>query len=240
MVASAPIGNVEVPDAVRAFAGDVSAVWQNEAGGLTFRSSDGALFLKWSPRDSGLRLSPERERLAWAQGRHPVPEVVGFVEHLGGDLLVTRALPGDGAVTPRWLADPRRAVRAIGAGLRALHDALPVDECPFEWSPESRLARLAPGRRDEIGSPPPVDRLVVCHGDPCAPNTVIGPDGRWAGHVDLGALGVSDRWADLAVASMSLEWNYGPGWDAQFFDAYGVRPEPDRIRYFRALWDAGE
>ena len=45
---------------------------------------------------------------------------------------------------------------------------------------------------------PPVDRLVVCHGDACAPNTLLTDDGRWSGHVDLGQLGVADRWADLA------------------------------------------
>ena len=55
---------------------------------------------------------------------------------------------------------------------------------------------------------PPIDRLVVCHGDACAPNTLIDDDGRCCGHVDLDALGVADRWADLAVATMSLEWNY--------------------------------
>ena len=35
------------------------------------------------------------------------------------------------AVDPQWVADPRTAARAIGAGLRLLHDALPVADCPF-------------------------------------------------------------------------------------------------------------
>src|SRR5690242_5385406 len=66
------------------------------------------------------------------------------------------------------------------------------------WSLDEARARLA--------DPPPVDRLVVCHGDACAPNTLLGDDGGWSGHVDLGALGVADRWADLAVATWSLDW----------------------------------
>jgi kanamycin kinase len=58
---------------------------------------------------------------------------------------------------------------------------------------------------------PPIDRLVVCHGDTCAPNTLIGDDGGCAEHVDLGALGVADRWADFAIATWSTQWNYaGP------------------------------
>jgi kanamycin kinase len=80
----------------------------------------------------------------------------------------------------------------------------------------------------------------VCHGDACAPNTLLDDDGRWTAHVDLGTLGLADRWADLAVASMSLDWNFGEGWQPEFFAAYGVRPDADRIRFYRALWNAPE
>ncbi len=73
---------------------------------------------------------------------------------------------------------------------------------------------------------PPVDRLVVCHGDSCAPNTLLTGDVRWSGHVDLGELGLADRWADLAIATWSSEWNHGPGWERLLLDAYGVPPDP--------------
>jgi kanamycin kinase len=80
---------------------------------------------------------------------------------------------------------------------------------------------------------------VVCHGDACAPNTLIGEDGHWTGHVDLGSLGVADRWADLAVATWSTEWNYGPGWEGPLLAAYGVQEDPQRSDYYRLLWDLG-
>jgi kanamycin kinase len=234
-LASVPRGPVEVPDAVRARADAPQAVWRNLLGGLTFHDAPGGRFLKWNPAGTGISLAHERDRLAWGVRFHPVPEVLEFARDETGELLVTRALDGEGAVTPRWLAEPRAAVRAIGEGLRALHEDLPVDDCPFDWSVVTRSAG-----RDlaSLGDAPPVDRLVVCHGDPCAPNTIIGADGRWTGHVDLGALGLADRWADLAVASMSLGWNYGPGWEPEFFAAYGIAPDADRIRFYRALWDA--
>jgi kanamycin kinase len=135
---------------------------------------------------------------------------------------------------------PDVAVRAIGTGLRMLHERLPVRECPFDWSATGRLAALTPALRACLGEPPPVDRLVVCHGDACAPNTLIDDDdGCCCGHVDLGELGVADRWADLAVATLSLGWNYpGRTWDADFFAAYGVEPDPTRIGYYRRLWRA--
>ncbi|MGH3933798.1 MAG: phosphotransferase, partial [Pseudonocardiaceae bacterium] len=93
-------------------------------------------------------------------------------------------------------------------------------------------------RKLGLAHAPPVDQLVVCHGDACAPNTVLLEDGRLSGHVDLGALGVADRWADLAIATWSTEWNYGPGWDGPLLAAYGVDPDPERIAYYRLLWGA--
>ena len=136
---------------------------------------------------------------------------------------MTRALDGSGAVTDAWRARPRDAVRAIAEGLRTLHE-LPVGECPFtcRWAATGGT----------VADP------VVVHGDPCAPNTVIGRDARFTGHVDLGALGIAERWADLAVASMSLDWNFGPGWQDEFFAAHGIARDEQRIRQYRALWDA--
>jgi len=90
-----------------------------------------------------------------------------------------------------------------------------------------------------LAAPPPVDELVVCHGDSCAPNTLITDDGCWSGHVDLGDLGIADRWADLAVATWSTTWNYGPGWQTPLLNAYGIAPDADRTRYYRLLWDLG-
>ena len=66
---------------------------------------------------------------------------------------------------------------------------------------------------------------------------VIDDDGRWCAHVDLGALGVADRWADIAVAAMSTEWNYGAGWEDALVAAYGVEPDRERLAYYRDLWN---
>jgi kanamycin kinase len=76
---------------------------------------------------------------------------------------------------------------------------------------------------------------VVCHGDSCAPNTLLTDDGCWSGHVDLGDLGIADRWADLAIATWSVGVNYGPGWEDQLLDAYGIQPDAERTKYYRLL-----
>ena len=255
--------DVTVPAAVAAAASGqiLRLVWVNEAGGLTFAAGEGAgqRFIKWSPADSGLDLAAEAERMAWAGRYHPVPEPLACGHDDAGSWLVTAALPGDRATSARWKADPATAVTAIGEGLRALHEALPAERCPFSWSAAERLAdarrQAAAGRLEpaawhpchrvltadsaleRAAAIPPPDKLVVCQGDACAPNTLLAADGRWSGHVDLGLLGVADRWADVAVATWSAEWNYGPGWEPLLLDAYGIRPDPERTRYYRLLWD---
>ena len=62
--------------------------------------------------------------------------------------------------------------------------------------------------------------------------------GHFLAHVDLARLGVADRWADLAVATMSLGWNFDDVDEDLFWRIYGVEPDPGRIAYYRALWDA--
>ncbi|RDH77410.1 aminoglycoside 3'-phosphotransferase [Mycolicibacterium moriokaense] len=222
---SAPSEPVPVPEVVAAIAAGrpAVAVWVNELGGVTFRIDGGAEYVKVTPPEWAHHLVDESERLRWAGGYTRVPEVLGA----GDGWLHTAGLPANSAVDPRWSMHPRVAVRAIGTGLRLLHDRLPVGDCPFgppAWVSESM----------------PVDLLVVCHGDACAPNTLVDDDGRFLGHVDLGDLGVADRWADLAVATLSLAWNYAGNWEHELFDAYGVEPDAARIAFYRERWNAAD
>lgn len=265
MLAGPPPTTVRVPAAVQALAAGrpVALVWRNELGGLTCTMGTGSerQFVKWVPAGCSINLDEEVARLSWAAPFTPVPRVVAEGSDAAGTWIVTAALSGANAVSSRWKADPETAVAAIGRGLRALHDALPVARCPFSWSAEGRIAdarrRVALGALEPrswhqvhrsldieqalqiLADPPAVDQVVVCHGDACAPNTLLSADGHWAGHVDLGTLGIADRWADLAVATWSTEWNYGPGWEAQLLNAYGIEPDPERTRYYRLLWDLG-
>lgn len=263
MIAGPPRGVVTVPACVRAVAAGrpLRPVWENELGGLTFEvgSGPGRVFVKWAPAESRIDLAAETARMAWAGIFTAVPRLLDQGGDGEGSWMITAPLAGESAVGDRWKAEPATAVTAIGQGLRAFHDALPVEACPFSWSLDDRLAavvrRAAAGQLDPatwhpdhqplgarraldlLADAPPIDRLVACHGDACAPNTLLTADGHWSGHVDLGALGVGDRWADLAVATWSTKWNYGPGWEKPLLDAYGVAPDPERTRYYRLLWE---
>lgn len=276
-LAMIPTAPVPVPPPVRSLVdaaggGDLVPVWRNQLGGLTFRWGTGGTsgaggaggaerYVKWVAAGTPeIDLLAEAERLTWASQHTAVPHVLDAGQDEAGTWLVTEAIHAASAVDPRWVAEPATAAAAIGRGLRVLHDALPVEDCPFTWNVEQRIARaderIADGdgptewfpehaaltvteARARLDLTPPVDRLVVCHGDACAPNTLLAADGSFAAHVDLGSLGVADRWADLAVAAWSTEWNYGPGYDGLVYDAYGIEPDDERIAYYRLLWDLG-
>ncbi len=255
---------IDIPAAVtRVLAGrEFEVVWLNGLGGLTCRVGEGAqsVHLKWTPVTSGVTLDDEIQRLAWAAPYTVVPHVVD----VGGDDLgtwfITTTLPGSNAITARWKADPHAGARGIGRGLRALHDALPVDECPFDWRAATRRGRLEPASFERVSlddefvanfgpltpddclrelAVTPSEDLVVCHGDACAPNTLLNDDGDCVGHTDFGELGLADRWSDLAVAAWSTEWNYGPGYTDDVYDGYGVARDDVKIRYYRLLWEFG-
>lgn len=197
---------MEVPAIARALAGggEPELVWRNDLDGLTFRIAD--RYLKWNPRSTGIDLERERVRLEWISARHPAPRVVDHGTDADAQWLLTEGLPGGSAVGDEWRARRPEAIRAIAAGLRAIH-AIPTDDFPAYWTAQVWVGR----QPSSVGPRPPIDSPVLVHGDACAPNTLISQDGTWTGHVDFGDLAIGDRWADLAIASLSLDWNFGEG-----------------------------
>lgn len=218
-------------------------IWLNEMGGLTVRFSVGrggasrSRYLKRNELPNSEDLALEAEKLEWLNRRHPAPRVLDHVRGDGVEYLITEALPGTNAIDPLNVSAANRTITEIGRGLRMLHD-LPIDDCPWTWSIEERTELLDAEAAARLGPTPSIDRLVVSHGDPCAPNTLLGDDGRFIGHVDMQRLGVADRWADLAVTTMSFGWNY-PSYDEKlFWEAYGLEPDRARIHSYRELWNA--
>lgn len=187
-----------------------------------------------------LDLAGEARRLRWIGDRLPVPEVlaVGPVPDGAGQWMLTAALPGTHAIAPAHRERPEQTVATLGTALRRFHDTLPVAECPWTWSPAEQAVDHPDHRVRELAATAPAvaprDRVVCC-GDACAPNVLLDDAGRLVGYVDLGDLGVGDRWADLAVALLSLGWNYGHGWDRTYLEAYGIDPDPERISFHQTL-----
>ena len=207
----------------------------NLLGGRTFRLgvAGSARYLKIAPTTVPHThdVTVEAERLRWLAERLPVPEVIETGLTDAHTWMLTRELPGLPASDLRWRRDPGRTAAILGAAVRTFHDALAdsVASCPWSWRIADRLKNgTGSAEARTIARTPPEERdLVVAHGDLCAPNILLHPDGRLAGFTDVGKLGVAARAADLGCHIWSLQRNeMGDQADA-FLDAYGY--EGDRV-----------
>ena len=231
-----------------------SAVYRLKRGATT------ESFVKLQPAGEYPSLAAEAERARWAIAHVPAPEVLDLGAEEGVDWLMTAPIAGCDATDAQLRADPENLARLLGRALREFHDRLPVEGCPFDFRLDAALSHVR--RRHSAGGIDPardfheefagmtateavelVERtrpesedLVVCHGDYCLPNIMF-LEGRLTGYLDLGELGVADRWWDLAVATWSLGWNLGPGHEATFLEEYGVSLDQDRNRFYRLLYD---
>jgi len=245
VISGSPPAGFPIPEAVRDVAGihAVKGVWLNALGGSTYRIGHGpdSRYAKWSPGqpvDAEIDLESEARRMKWAGKFINVPAVLSVEQYPEGQLLLTAALPGYSAVSELGKSNPERSAHALGQGLRHLHDRLPAGQCPFSWDLSSRIASLPLSQQSELlAEAPPLD-AVVCHGDACLPNTQLDANGGFLGHVDMGKLGIADRWADLAIAAWSTEWNYGPGYEHLVYAGYGMEANEEKIAFYRKIWDA--
>ncbi|MFI7066088.1 phosphotransferase [Kribbella sp. NPDC050124] len=219
----------------------------------------GDVFAKCCAVSGVAELRDERDRAAWLAGTSlPGATVVDWLESPDGACLVTTAVPGV-AGTDLPESAHFKAMRSLGVTLRELHS---LPDCPFERPLASVVATAADVVRrgavnpdfltDEWRAMDPselLDRVVaerpyfesvadlaVCHGDACLPNFFFDPETlEVTGLIDLGRLGVADRYSDLALATIQLsdEWSADPG---PFLSAYGV-PDLDqrRLEFYRLL-----
>jgi aminoglycoside phosphotransferase len=198
-------------------------------------------------------LEREHARLRWAAGRLSVPRVLAFATEAGRDYMLLDELPG----TPIELATRSSVadrVAHLARTMRALH-GMSIAECPFEASIRARLvdaeANVRAGTVDEadfdperlgrsatsiltelLAWPPFPEDLVVTHGDFTLGNIFIHPTGM----LDLGRLGVGDRYQDISLVLRDIEGDYGTEWREPFAAAYGLAAIDDaKLAFFRLL-----
>jgi len=202
----------------------------------------------------------EAQRTRWARAHLPVPDVIESGSDGTVDWLITAELAGVDATRHPLMAEPARLVPILARGLAAFHAAAPVAECPYDFRVTTSIAHARQRVRLGVAKPadlhpeharltldaalaeldrlaPGSEDLVVCHGDYCFPNVLLDPRGDVTGYVDLGELGVADRWWDVAIAAWSTTWNVGPGWENLFYESYGIDPDDGRIAFYRLLYD---
>ncbi|PID98588.1 MAG: aminoglycoside phosphotransferase APH(3') [Actinomycetales bacterium] len=225
----------------------VSAVWVNNYGDVTYQigtTTTAGLpdFLKVGQEEHEFDIAAHLQRLNWLSTWLPVPKLVSCGQ--GDDFIWMRTagLPGSCAIDKANLARSKEVIAALGRGLRRFHDSLPADECPFQWSVESRVAKKN-NFTARIPETNPAD-LVVCHGDACNPNFMIDEtvdgDLEVTGYLDLENCGVADRYADLGPATLSLGWNFKTAANEDLFlAAYcgaDLTIDEYKLKFYRELW----
>lgn len=233
------------------------AVTVGESDTSVYRQGD--VFAKCCALPGVPDLRDERDRVDWlSETGVPGATVVDWLESSTGACLMTTAVRGvAGTALPASVQ--LKAMESLGRTLRELHS---LRDCPFSRPLSSVIAQAADVvRRDAVNpafltdewrllSPeelleqvvaesPYIEAsvdLAVCHGDACLPNVFFDPDTlEVTGLIDVGRLGVADRYSDLALATIQLqdEWSADP---APFLAAYGL-PVPDqrRLEFYRLL-----
>lgn len=88
----------------------------------------------------------------------------------------------------------------------------------------------------------PQEELVLSHGDLCLPN-IFADERGLTGFIDVGLAGVADKWVDIEKCLWSM-WANTTGFfggkarpfDRQLlFDALGMAPDEERLRYYSLL-----
>lgn len=237
---------MEPPDQLRQRFGDSNweMVWSHVPQLQTWRISAGSgetMYLKlvatgWTPP-----AEDEVARLRWASSRLPAPAVIDFGQEPTFDWILTDGLPGRNAIDPKITNDPAQIAGALGRGVRRFHSSA-FNSCPFDARNDVVLptlrSHMGPSQYDALEAlRPESEDVVVTHGDACLPNFLI-EDWEVTGFVDLGDLGVADRWRDIAVALWSLDRNLGPGWGDTFLRAYGVERDERKLDFYGRLYHA--
>lgn len=217
------------------------------------------LFLKHGVNCFAADLTDEMVRLDWLSRHVPVPAVEHFVAIPGEAWLLMNAMPGRTAYQT-FLESPDdngAIVDALARFLQRFH-AIPPEDCPFNSDHRHRLARARERIDAELVDEADFDEeregwnaervwdaaqellplesdRVVTHGDFSLDNIMI-LDGEVVGCIDVGRVGLADRYQDLAILWNSLG-EFEPGLQDRLLARYGIGEPNERKLLFHLLLD---
>ncbi|MDT9001442.1 APH(3') family aminoglycoside O-phosphotransferase [Paucibacter sp. APW11] len=179
---------------------------------------------------------PGRTAYQWLEDELSAEQQRTLVQSIAQQLRVLHQLPA--------LACPFNAgadLRLALAGQRlaaGLVDAEDFDEAREGWTPEDvwqRLQALRPTLLSPEGCEHADEGLVLTHGDYSLDNLLLDEQGHITGLIDLGRLGLADRYQDLAIL-----WNclaeFGPGLQELMWASYGIAsPDSARLEFHLCL-----
>ncbi len=210
----------------------------------------------------------ESVMMSWLSGKLPVPKCLYHEEFDGTDYLLMTKLNGKMACSDEYMNDPKLLVSIIAETLKQMW-RVDISDCPVNWNTENKLIAAEKRMSDNfvdienaengthgagnfktpkhllewLTAYRPEEELVLSHGDFCLPNIVI-DNGKLSGLIDLGHMGISDKWQDIALCYRSLKHNfegkfsgkpYGNFAPSLFFEALEIEPDFDKLNYYILL-----
>ena len=219
-----------------------------------FLDKDGGYYLKVSPTGT---LQREAALTAFFHSKGLSAEVLTYLPG-EKDYLLTRRIPGEDCIYPKYLEDPKRLCELTGTLLRSLHET-DIAGCPIPDRTSEYLAAAERGYRENLYEAdlfpdnwgyrtveeawqdvqtysPYLKTDTLLHGDYCLPNILL-DDWKFSGFIDLDTGGVGDRHVDLFWGAWTLRFNLKTdAWCNRFLDAYGRdRIEPEILRAVAAF-----
>ena len=206
--------------------------------------------------------------LAWLDGKVPVPKILFHACENGTDYLLMSKVNGKMSCDKAYMEHPRELVSMLAKALKLLWK-VDVTDCPETWDLKRKLPitkqnvdrnlvdmeNVEPETFEEQGfknpqelyewlieNQPKEDRMLV-HGDFCLPNIFFADD-EITGFIDIGRMGIGDKWQDIALCYRSLKHNFGGKYTSKIYEDFnpdilfeelGIEPDWDKIKYYILL-----
>lgn len=206
--------------------------------------------------------------MGWMEGKIPAPKVLCHEIADGKSYLLMSRVPGVMSCDETYLEQPDVLMTALAEGMmllwntdtagcpqtRLLDDLLEEAKFRVEHGLVD-LQNVEPETFSENGFRNPEHLLqwllgnkpdsvpVLAHGDYCLPNIFL-QDGELSGFIDVGDMGIGEKWRDIALCYRSLRHNfdgtYGRTHHKEFgpnllFEKLEIQPDWKQIRYHLLL-----
>lgn len=210
----------------------------------------------------------EVHAMQWLCGQLSVPAIIAHDCWKDQSYLLMTRAAGQMACTEYYLNNSEKLTELLAQALQQLW-RIDISDCPLDWTLDRKLKAAEYNVKNQLvdveGAEPdtfgedgfenpeallqwliknrPAEELVLSHGDFCLPNIYIDND-QDISFIDLGRMGIADKWQDIALCYRSLKHNYDGGYGGRvypecdpdlLFEKLEIQPDWEKIRYYILL-----
>ena len=206
--------------------------------------------------------------MKWLERSGKVPHILAYEQQEQQSYLLMSKMQGKMSCDKQYMTRPEVLFQMITEGLQWLW-SVDISDCPCNNTLVHKLKQaefqVKHGLVDMENTEPetfsengfenpkallqwlyenqPKEELVLSHGDYCLPN-IFAKEDAFCGFVDVGRMGIADKWQDIALCYRSLAHNFSGKYDGisygtfneeLFFQMLGIEPNWEKIRYYILL-----